>query len=114
MRFARAGKHYFSGTDALIFVVDSNDRERFGEAREELFKVLNDPDMPNPVVLVYANKMDLPGAATASAISDALSLHELKHTWYIQPSSAVTGNGIAEGLEWLSDQIKAIPVKPTA
>jgi GTPase SAR1 family protein len=108
---ARAGRHYFSGTDALIFVVDSNDRDRFGEAREELFKVLNDADMVDPVVLIYANKMDLPGAATASAITHALGLHELKHTWYIQPSSAVTGDGIAEGLEWLSARIKAMPVK---
>lgn len=53
-------RHYFTGTQGLIFVVDSADRERIEEAKQELHKILNDREMSNCVVLLFANKMDLP------------------------------------------------------
>jgi hypothetical protein len=31
-----SGRHYFQNTQGLIFVVDSNDRDRAAEARDEL------------------------------------------------------------------------------
>lgn len=35
-------RHYFQNTQGLIFVVDSNDRERVSEARDELHRMLNE------------------------------------------------------------------------
>ena len=35
-------RHYFQNTQGLIFVVDSNDRDRVGEARDELHRMLNE------------------------------------------------------------------------
>lgn len=43
----------FSG---LIFVIDSNDRERIGEAREELSRMLNEDELRDAVLLCFANK----------------------------------------------------------
>ena len=40
----------------LIFVVDSNDRERVGEAREELLRMLSEDELREAVLLVFANK----------------------------------------------------------
>ena len=40
----------------MIFVVDSNDRERIGEAREELSRMLNEDELRDAVLLVFANK----------------------------------------------------------
>lgn len=40
----------------LIFVVDSNDRERVGEAREELSRMLNEDELRDAILLVFANK----------------------------------------------------------
>lgn len=40
----------------LIFVVDSNDRERVGEAREELMRMLNEDELRDAALLVFANK----------------------------------------------------------
>jgi len=40
----------------LIYVVDSNDRDRVEEARKEFASLLSEPDMNNAVVLVFANK----------------------------------------------------------
>ena len=40
----------------LIFVVDSNDRERVGEARDELNRMLNEDELRDAILLVFANK----------------------------------------------------------
>ncbi|KAM3187942.1 ADP-ribosylation factor, Arf Arf6 [Hymenolepis weldensis] len=54
-------RHYFTGTQGLIFVVDSADRGRIREAQLELHKIANDREMQDAIILVFANKQDLPG-----------------------------------------------------
>lgn len=44
----------------LIFVVDSNDRERVNEAREELMRMLAEDELRDAVLLVFANKQVCP------------------------------------------------------
>lgn len=51
-------RHYYQGTNGLIYVVDSNDRDRIEDAREELTKMLNEDEMRDAVLLVFANKQD--------------------------------------------------------
>ena len=53
-------RHYFQNTQCIIFVVDSNDRDRVVEAREELQRMLNDDELRDALLLVFANKQDLP------------------------------------------------------
>lgn len=53
-------RHYYTGTQGLIFVVDSNDRDRIDEARTELHRIVNDREMRDALLLVFANKQDLP------------------------------------------------------
>jgi hypothetical protein len=53
-------RHYYTGTQGLVFVVDSQDKERIEEARTELHKILNDREMKECLLLVFANKQDLP------------------------------------------------------
>ncbi|XDV46109.1 hypothetical protein PO909_014060 [Leuciscus waleckii] len=49
-------RHYFQNTQGLIFVVDSNDRERVNEAREELMRMLAEDELRDAVLLIFANK----------------------------------------------------------
>ena len=49
-------RHYFQNTQGLIFVVDCNDRERIQEAREELSRMMNEDELRDAVILVFANK----------------------------------------------------------
>merc|ERR1711959_556578 len=58
-------RHYYNNNDAIIYVVDSNDRERVKEARDELWKMLDDPMLRDSSLLVFANKQDLPHAQKA-------------------------------------------------
>jgi len=53
-------RHYFQNTQGIIFVVDSNDRDRVVEAREELQRMLNEDELRDAILLVFANKQDLP------------------------------------------------------
>nr|6FAE_B Chain B, ADP-ribosylation factor 1 [Homo sapiens] len=100
-------RHYFQNTQGLIFVVDSNDRERVNEAREELMRMLAEDELRDAVLLVFANKQDLPNAMNAAEITDKLGLHSLRHrNWYIQATCATSGDGLYEGLDWLSNQLR--------
>ena len=53
-------RHYYAGTQGLIFVVDCADRDRIDEARQELHRIINDREMRDAIILVFANKQDLP------------------------------------------------------
>ena len=99
-------RHYYQNTQGVIFVVDSNDRDRVGEARDELHRMLNEDELREAMLLVFANKQDLPNAMNAAEITDKLGLHSLRQrNWYIQSTCATTGDGLYEGLDWLSTSI---------
>jgi len=53
-------RHYYTGTQGLIYVVDCADRDRIDEARQELHRIINDREMRDAIILVFANKQDLP------------------------------------------------------
>jgi len=100
-------RHYFQNTQGLIFVVDSNDRERISEAREELNRMLNEDELRDAVLLVFCNKQDLPNALGAREVTDKLGLNTMRNRkWYIQSTCATTGDGLYEGLDWLANELK--------
>ncbi|KAF3688915.1 ADP-ribosylation factor 4 [Channa argus] len=99
-------RHYFQNTQGLIFVVDSNDRERVAESAEELSKMLLEDELKDAVLLVFANKQDLPNALSVSELTDKLGLHALRNkTWHIESTCATQGTGLYEGLDWLSKEL---------
>lgn len=88
-------------------MVDSNDRERIDEAREVLTYLLEDDELRNAVLLVFANKQDLSNTMNAAEITDKLGLHSLRYgNWHIQATCATTGHGLYEGLDWLANQLQ--------
>ena len=99
-------RHYYQNTEGLIFVVDSNDRDRIDDAREELHRMLSEEELNDAVLLVFANKQDLPKAMSAMELTEKLGLNTLsRRGWYIQASCATTGDGLYEGLDWLSNTL---------
>ena len=99
-------RHYYQNTQGVIFVVDSNDRDRVGEARDELHRMLNEDELRDAVLLCFANKQDLPNAMPCAEITDKLGLNSLRQRhWYIQSTCATSGEGLYEGLDWLSNNI---------
>uniref|UniRef100_A0A834VB72 ADP-ribosylation factor n=2 Tax=Sarcoptes scabiei TaxID=52283 RepID=A0A834VB72_SARSC len=103
-------RHYFQNTHGLIFVVDSNDRERVGEAAEELQRMLNEDELRDAILLVFANKQDLPNAMNTSELKDRLGLSQMRNRhWFIQATCATQGDGLYEGLDWLCTEVSKLP-----
>ncbi|CAG9770613.1 unnamed protein product [Ceutorhynchus assimilis] len=99
-------RHYFANTDGIIFVVDSNDRERIAEAEQELHNMLGEEELRNSILLVFANKQDLPNSMSTAELTDKLMLNTMKNRkWYIQATCATAGSGLYEGLDWLSNEL---------
>eukprot|EP01013_Petalomonas_cantuscygni_P011522 TRINITY_DN2499_c0_g1_i2.p1 TRINITY_DN2499_c0_g1~~TRINITY_DN2499_c0_g1_i2.p1 ORF type:complete len:181 (+),score=28.22 TRINITY_DN2499_c0_g1_i2:202-744(+) len=98
---------YYSNTDAIIYVVDSADRERIGIAREELIAMLEEQELANTILLVLANKQDMPNAMGPLEITERLGLTHLRNrVWHIAGTNAITGDGLCEALDWLCNAIK--------
>lgn len=61
-------------------------------------------------MLVFANKQDLAGALPADEIAEVLGLNSQqfeKRHWSIVGCSAVTGEGLAQGVDWTVSDIGA-------
>eukprot|EP00177_Eucheuma_denticulatum_P001651 GFKZ01002972.1.p1 GENE.GFKZ01002972.1~~GFKZ01002972.1.p1 ORF type:complete len:180 (+),score=30.48 GFKZ01002972.1:232-771(+) len=99
-------RHYFQNTQGLIYVVDSNDRDRIGESRDELKKMLSEEELRNATVLIFANKQDLPNAMPVADLTQELGLPSMNNRkWFVQPCCATNGNGLYEGLDWLTENL---------
>jgi len=99
-------RHYYMNTHALIWVVDSTDKERIEESKEEMNSVLQNEELREAKVLVFANKQDLPGALRGKDLANRLELNKLSQQWYIQECSATKGEGLHEGLDAMVSMIK--------
>jgi len=96
-------RHYYTGTQGLIFVVDCADKERMDEAKKELHKIIGDREMKEAIILIFANKQDCKNALPPEDVPTRLDLEKLvDRNWYVQPCVATTGDGLAEGLTWMS------------
>eukprot|EP00441_Pelagodinium_beii_P016671 CAMPEP_0197671850 /NCGR_PEP_ID=MMETSP1338-20131121/77580_1 /TAXON_ID=43686 ORGANISM="Pelagodinium beii, Strain RCC1491" /NCGR_SAMPLE_ID=MMETSP1338 /ASSEMBLY_ACC=CAM_ASM_000754 /LENGTH=187 /DNA_ID=CAMNT_0043251831 /DNA_START=114 /DNA_END=674 /DNA_ORIENTATION=+ len=96
-------RHYYCGFHGIIFVVDCSDKQRAELAHEEFAKMLGNEEIQNQdvVVLVYANKTDLPDAMTVEDVTKLLELEKCKLRWKILGSCGTDGTGLWEGVEWL-------------
>ncbi|SCV72237.1 BQ5605_C016g08081 [Microbotryum silenes-dioicae] len=92
---------YYADTKAVVYVVDSSDRERLGINKAELLAMLAEDELADAKLLVFANKQDQPDALTPAEVSEGLGLDTLKdRQWSIHKSCAIKGEGLEEGLDW--------------
>lgn len=101
-------KNYFECTDGVIWVVDSADKRRLEDCAEELHSLLLEEQLAGATLLVFANKQDLPGALSPEEIKEVLDLDSIKtHHWQIIKCSAITGENLLQGVDWLIRDIGA-------
>jgi ADP-ribosylation factor protein 1 len=100
-------KYYYQNVGALVFVVDSSDRERINDAEYELNHLLDQEELENVPFLVLANKQDLPNSLSVEEIIETLKLrlYRANRKWWVQGTCATSGDGIYEALEWLANKI---------
>ncbi|KAF9782337.1 GTP-binding protein [Thelephora terrestris] len=99
-------RNYFEQTDAIVWVVDSGDRLRMEDCKQELHTLLQEDRLAGASLLVFANKQDIRGAMASAEIRTALDLDGIKsHQWSIMSCSAVTGHNILEGINWVVEDV---------
>jgi len=101
-------RHYYQNTQGLIYVVDSSDNERIQESKDELHKMLQEDELRDAIVLIFANKQDLPQACSVSELTNKLGMQNIRRKWYVQAACATQGTGLYEGLDWLSEALSQI------
>ena len=104
-------RHYFPNTNGIIFVIDSSDRARIGEAKKEIDFLMQDEDLKGCPQLILANKLDL-GVMSVAEVIDKLDLQSIRgRDWFCQGCSALTGTGLYEGFDWMGKRIHEISKK---
>ncbi|BET02645.1 ADP-ribosylation factor-like protein [Nesidiocoris tenuis] len=99
-------KNYFESTDGIVWVVDSVDTRRLDDCRRELHALIEEERLVGASVLVLANKVDLPGAASLEDIRERLELDNVTtHHWKIVRVSAMTGENVVPAVGWLVNDI---------
>lgn len=114
-RIRKLWNNYLADVHGVVYVVDAADKERFAECRQVLTETLNDRHLVDKPILVFANKQDLPSAATAAEVAQQLGLSELKrNAFQILPCTAKTLPGkqadprLKEGVKWLVSAIDSV------
>lgn len=103
-------EHYYTDVQAIIYVFDSTDRLRLCVVKDELETLLEHREIKSKKtpILLFANKMDVAGSISMTECAQELQLHTIKdHPWHISTSNAISGAGVAEGVEWLCESISA-------
>ncbi|CAF0784345.1 unnamed protein product [Adineta steineri] len=98
---------YHERTKALIFVIDSNDRNRINEACKKLHGIANEDELRHKPILIFANKQDLPNGMSLDELRNELDLAKFDGNtkWHIQAVSAIQNKGFKEGFEWLANTL---------
>ncbi|RLN49348.1 hypothetical protein BBJ28_00005423 [Nothophytophthora sp. Chile5] len=106
---------YYPNTDAIIYVVDSADIDRLNIAKQELHAMLEEEELKDSILLVFANKQDQKGALNAAQISEAMGLSDIRNRqWSIKETTATQGSGLFEGFDWYAfEQQPADPFADT-
>lgn len=100
-------RYYVPLTDALIFVIDSSDRERLNEAVNEFKKLLTLDGLQTVPILIIRNKADIPNGLREAQIMAPLEIDKLVDhgKCHVESTCALTGEGLTECLDWIVDML---------
>ncbi|XP_044754896.1 ADP-ribosylation factor-related protein 1 [Coccinella septempunctata] len=100
---------YYAESHAIIYIVDSSDRERIDESKETFDKVIASENLKGVPLLVLANKQDIPECMGVREVKPIFNKNAQligKRDCMVMPVSALTGEGVDDGIKWLVDCIK--------
>ena len=98
--------HYFENCNAVVFVIDSADKDRISVVKEEIGKLLSHPMLKDIPFLFFANKQDLPNALSTNQIQSKLDFIKIRdREWKVVGSIATQGEGVDKGFDWLSKHV---------
>ena len=101
-------RHHYTGVQGIVFLIDSNDSERFSAAAHEVGLLLKEDQLAAAALLVLANKQDLPNAKSVDEIKSALGMTKeavQERPCHVAPTVASSGDGLPEAMKWLCENM---------
>ncbi|KYR01223.1 GTP-binding protein Sar1A [Tieghemostelium lacteum] len=108
-------KDYYASVDAIVYLVDSSNSDRFEESKRELDALLSSDELSNVPFLILGNKVDIPGTPSEEKFRAALGLQQTTGKGKVPLNgvrpievfmcSVVKKFGYAEGFRWISQYI---------
>ena len=121
--------HFITNIYGIIFVIDSADRTKMVEAKSELLRIVNDHKLKHAVLLILANKQDLPDAMSLEEVRKLLGLGDFgdartmglystgcrngyewktldNRHWILCECTAPTKEGLYKGMDWMGWHLK--------
>ncbi|XP_061191530.1 uncharacterized protein LOC133199672 [Saccostrea echinata] len=71
-------RHYYPNTNAFVLVVDSGDRDKITEAKEELHRLLPGDELSDVPIALALNKRDLPNCMRKEEIMEKLEIKKIQ------------------------------------
>ncbi|OQV23948.1 ADP-ribosylation factor-related protein 1 [Hypsibius exemplaris] len=107
---------YYADCHAIVYVVDSGDRDRLGETRDAFAKMIHNQHLDGIPLLLLANKQDVEGCMLVAEIKSSLAAAGAPYIGRRECSafgcSALVGSGVREGVDWLVSQVKLNTLRP--
>ncbi|RLN29769.1 GTP-binding protein SAR1A [Panicum miliaceum] len=110
---------WWKEVDAVVYLVDAYDKERFAESKKELDALLSDDSLATVPFLILGNKIDIPYAASEEELRYHMGLSNFTSgkgnvnlgESNVRPlevfmCSIVRKMGYGEGFKWVSQYIK--------
>lgn len=97
-------EEYYQHCHGIIFIIDSTDRSRLQECCDTLLAVVNDENVTNVPILMLANKQDREDSMEVEDIKEIfnkIAEHLSARDSRVLPISAITGDGVADAIEWI-------------
>uniref|UniRef100_A0A0K8TN62 ADP-ribosylation factor-related protein 1 n=1 Tax=Tabanus bromius TaxID=304241 RepID=A0A0K8TN62_TABBR len=100
---------YYQESHGIIYIIDSNDRDRMEDSKKVFDNMIRSDHLSGVPLLLLANKQDLPdvmGVREIKPVFQQAGVMIGRRDCLVMPVSALTGEGVDEGIRWLVDAIK--------
>lgn len=100
---------YYSESHGVIYIIDSSDRGHIPESKDTFDSVISSENLSGVPLLVLANKQDVPECMGVREVKPIFNqnAHLIgRRDCMVMPISALTGEGVDEGIRWLVDCVK--------
>jgi small GTP-binding protein len=97
---------YTKNSEGLVFVVDVSNPKRYPEARQSIQRMLSLSHLEGIPLAIFANKVDLVDEVDEQDLPNILGISKKTgRDLNVFKTSAKTGEGIIEGIYWLTDML---------
>ncbi|KAK8799467.1 hypothetical protein WA158_006016 [Blastocystis sp. Blastoise] len=102
--------HHYSGSQGVLFVVDINQVERFGEVKQVLDTMLKNIHLEGIPIAILANKAESHPETNIKTLVSLLNLDSIKKTRPCElfQTVAKTGEGIEDAMQWICKEMKPL------